>query len=71
MLAVDPDHQHRGLGAALTDVVTDWIRHAGLAVAVVRSARSVSCRVCRRTRSCDGRRRQAGRWNSVSAHGKS
>jgi ribosomal protein S18 acetylase RimI-like enzyme len=49
MLAVDPDHQHRGLEAALTDVATDWIRHAGLAVAVVRSARSVSCRVSSRS----------------------
>lgn len=30
MLAVDPDHRRRGLGAALTDVATDWIREPGL-----------------------------------------
>lgn len=35
MVAVDPDHQSRGLGLALTDAATDWIRDAGLSVAVV------------------------------------
>jgi GNAT superfamily N-acetyltransferase len=35
MVAVDPDHQGRGLGLALTNVAADWIREAGLPVAVV------------------------------------
>ena len=35
MVAVDPDHQRRGLGLALTNVAADWIREAGLPVAVV------------------------------------
>jgi ribosomal protein S18 acetylase RimI-like enzyme len=35
MVAVDPDHQGRGFGLALTKVATEWIREAGLPVAVV------------------------------------
>lgn len=35
MLAVDPDSQNRGLGTRLTDVATDWIRAAGMPVAMV------------------------------------
>lgn len=35
MLAVDPDSQNRGLGTRLTDVATDWIRAAGMPVALV------------------------------------
>ncbi len=35
MLAVDPDHQRRGIGSALTDVATDWIRKAGLPIAMI------------------------------------
>ncbi len=35
MLAVDPDYQQRGLGSALTRVATDWIREAGLPLAVI------------------------------------
>jgi ribosomal protein S18 acetylase RimI-like enzyme len=35
MVAVDPEHQGRGLGLALTNVAADWIREAGLPVAVV------------------------------------
>ncbi len=35
MLAVDPDRQNRGLGTRLTDVATDWIRAAGMPVAMV------------------------------------
>jgi GNAT superfamily N-acetyltransferase len=35
MLAVDPDHQGGGVGAALTDFATDWLRGAGMRVAMV------------------------------------
>ena len=35
MVAVDPDHQGRGVGLALTNAATEWIREAGLPVAVV------------------------------------
>ena len=35
MLAVEPDYQNEGLGTELTEVATDWIRQAGLLVALV------------------------------------
>lgn len=35
MLAVDPDAQGRGIGAALTEVATGWLRDAGMTVAMV------------------------------------
>ena len=35
MLAVDPDHQRSGLGAELTTVATEWIRAAGLSIAMI------------------------------------
>jgi GNAT superfamily N-acetyltransferase len=35
MLAVDPDCQHGGTGAALTELATDWLRGAGMRVAMV------------------------------------
>ena len=35
MLAVDPDHQRRGLGRELTAVATEWIRAAGLSIAMI------------------------------------
>ena len=35
MLAVDPDAQGRGIGTALTEVVTGWLRDAGMTVAMV------------------------------------
>ena len=35
MLAVDPDHQQRGLGLELTAVATEWIRAAGLSIAMI------------------------------------
>jgi GNAT superfamily N-acetyltransferase len=38
MLAVDPDHQRHGIGSELTEVATEWIRAAGLSVAVVETS---------------------------------
>ena len=35
MLAVDPDEQGRGIGTALTEVATGWLRDAGMTVAMV------------------------------------
>ena len=35
MLAVDPDDQRRGVGTALTEVATEWLRDAGARVAMV------------------------------------
>ncbi|MFI5056197.1 MAG: GNAT family N-acetyltransferase [Actinomycetota bacterium] len=35
MLAIDPDHQRRGLGSELTSVATEWIRAAGLSIAMI------------------------------------
>jgi GNAT superfamily N-acetyltransferase len=35
MLAVDPAHQHRGAGAALTEAATEWLRGSGMRVAMV------------------------------------
>jgi len=35
MLAVEPEHQRRGVGRELTDVATDWIRAAGLPIAMI------------------------------------
>jgi GNAT superfamily N-acetyltransferase len=34
-LAVDPAHQRRGVGLALTDHATEWLRAAGMKVAAV------------------------------------
>jgi ribosomal protein S18 acetylase RimI-like enzyme len=35
MVAVDPDHQDRGLGTELTNLATDWLREAGMTHAVI------------------------------------
>jgi ribosomal protein S18 acetylase RimI-like enzyme len=35
MLAVDPDFQNRGLGAHMTGLATDWMRAAGMRVAMI------------------------------------
>jgi GNAT superfamily N-acetyltransferase len=35
MLAVDPDHQLHGLGTTLTEHATEWLRAAGMRVAMV------------------------------------
>jgi GNAT superfamily N-acetyltransferase len=33
--SIDPDHQRHGIGSELTDAAIEWIRAAGLPVAVV------------------------------------
>lgn len=35
MLAVDPDEQERGIGTALTNHATEWLRESGMKVAMV------------------------------------
>lgn len=35
MLAVDPDAQDRGIGTALTEFATGWLRDAGMRIAMV------------------------------------
>ena len=35
MLAVDPDSAGRGVGGALTDFATEWLRSAGARIAMV------------------------------------
>jgi GNAT superfamily N-acetyltransferase len=35
MLAVDPGHQGSGVGTALTELATDWLRRCGMRVAMV------------------------------------
>ena len=35
MLAVDPDAQGRGLGTTLTNLATEWIRDAGMRIAMI------------------------------------
>jgi ribosomal protein S18 acetylase RimI-like enzyme len=34
-IAVDPDYQRRGIGAALTQFALDWMKDAGMSVAMV------------------------------------
>ena len=35
MLAVSPDSQQQGLGTALTEVATEWLRERGMRVAYI------------------------------------
>lgn len=35
MIAVDPDYQRRGIGTALTQFALDWMKEAGMSVAMV------------------------------------
>jgi ribosomal protein S18 acetylase RimI-like enzyme len=35
MIAVDPDFQGRGIGSALTEFVLDWMKAAGMSIAMV------------------------------------
>lgn len=49
MVAVDPDFQSHGLGTQLTDVATDWLRDAGMAVVVVSTGGDIGHAPARRT----------------------
>jgi GNAT superfamily N-acetyltransferase len=49
MLAVDPEAQNHGLGTQLTDVATDWIRDAGLSLALVSTGGDVGHAPARHT----------------------
>lgn len=49
MLAVEPESQNHGLGTRLTDVATDWIREAGLSLALVSTGGDVGHAPARRT----------------------
>ena len=49
MLAVDPESQNHGLGTQLTDVATNWIRGAGLSLALVSTGGDVGHALARRT----------------------
>jgi ribosomal protein S18 acetylase RimI-like enzyme len=35
MVAVDPDFQGRGIGSALTEFALDWMKEAGMSIAIV------------------------------------
>ncbi len=35
MVAVDPDFQGRGIGSALIEFAVDWMKHAGMSIAMV------------------------------------
>ena len=49
MLAVDPDHQNRGIGSALTVHAEAWIKEAGMAIAVVETGGDRGHAAARRT----------------------
>ena len=49
MLAVDPESQNHGLGTQLTDVATDWIREAGLPLALISTGGDAGHAPARRT----------------------
>ena len=49
MLAVDPDHQGVGIGTALTEFALDWIKDAGMAVAMVETGGDPGHAAARRT----------------------
>ena len=49
MLAVEPDHQNRGLGSELTEVATDWIRASGMPLAVISTGGDIGHAPARRT----------------------
>ncbi|MDQ1397862.1 MAG: hypothetical protein QOG64_3121 [Acidimicrobiaceae bacterium] len=49
MLAVDPAHQGRGIGGALTSFALDWIRSAGMSVAMVETGSDPGHAPARRT----------------------
>ena len=49
MLAVDPDHQRRGIGGALTEHATDWLRSFGMRLAIVEAGGDPGHAPARRT----------------------
>lgn len=49
MLAVDPDYQGRGIGSSLTDFALDWIKGAGMRVAMVETGADPGHAAARRT----------------------
>jgi GNAT superfamily N-acetyltransferase len=49
MIAVDPDHQRQGVGTALTNHALDWMREAGMAVAMVETGGDPGHAPARRT----------------------
>jgi GNAT superfamily N-acetyltransferase len=49
MLVVDPDYQGGGIGAALTEYALDWIKDAGMAVAMVETGGDPGHAAARRT----------------------
>lgn len=49
MVAVDPDHQERGVGMALTEYAIDWMREAGMTVAMVETGADPGHTPARRT----------------------
>ncbi len=54
MLAVDPRCQRRGVGAALTDVATEWLRQSGMRVAMVETGGDPGHLPARRTYEAAG-----------------
>lgn len=49
MVAVDPDHQHQGIGRALTAFALGWMREAGMKVAMVETGGDPGHGAARRT----------------------
>lgn len=49
MMAVDPDHQGKSVGTALTEFATGWMREAGLSVAMVETGGDPGHAPARRT----------------------
>lgn len=49
MIAVDPDYQDQGIGSELTDFALDWIKNAGMSVAMVETGADYGHTSARRT----------------------
>jgi len=49
MIAVDPDFQRRGIGTALTEFALDWMKDAGMSVAMVETGGDPGHAPARRT----------------------
>lgn len=49
MIAVDPDCQRRGIGTALTDFALDWMKGAGMSIAMVETGGDPGHSPARRT----------------------